>query len=330
MASLRDLRKRLKAVKNTQKITKAMKMVAASKLRRAQQQVIQARPYAIGMQEVLEHIMSHADVAGHPLLQARVPQRIELLVLSSNRGLCGSFNSSIIRATERYIADHQGQYEEILMSTIGRKVADHFRRKNWSLIDQFDTAWDDLRFEQAQDIATHLANRFQSGRLDGVFLVYNEFKSAIAQNVVLAQLLPIQPLDDWDNNPAVRVGELEAFSGDARAVAGLSTKAEINLPASWQVSPALSIETEGYEHRFEPSRAEVLDSLLPQHLAVQIWRAMLESTAAEHGARMSAMDAASTNAKELIEKITLQANRLRQAGITSELMEIVSGAEALR
>ncbi len=307
-----------------------MKMVAASKLRRAQQQVIQARPYAIGMQEVLEHIMSHADVAGHPLLQARVPQRIELLVLSSNRGLCGSFNSSIIRATERYIADHQGQYEEILMSTIGRKVADHFRRKNWSLIDQFDTAWDDLRFEQAQDIATHLANRFQSGRLDGVFLVYNEFKSAIAQNVVLAQLLPIQPLDDWDNNPAVRVGELEAFSGDARAVAGLSTKAEINLPASWQVSPALSIETEGYEHRFEPSRAEVLDSLLPQHLAVQIWRAMLESTAAEHGARMSAMDAASTNAKELIEKITLQANRLRQAGITSELMEIVSGAEALR
>lgn len=307
-----------------------MKMVAASKLRRAQQQVIQARPYAIGMQEVLEHIMSHADVAGHPLLQARVPQRIELLVLSSNRGLCGSFNSSIIRATERYIADHQGQYEEILMSTIGRKVADHFRRKNWSLIDQFDTAWDDLRFEQAQDIATHLANRFQSGRLDGVFLVYNEFKSAIAQNVVLAQLLPIQPLDDWDNNPAVRVGELEAFSGDARAVAGLSTKAEIDLPASWQVSPALSIETEGYEHRFEPSRAEVLDSLLPQHLAVQIWRAMLESTAAEHGARMSAMDAASTNAKELIEKITLQANRLRQAGITSELMEIVSGAEALR
>ena len=306
-----------------------MKMVAASKLRRAQQQVIQARPYAMGMQDVLEHIMSRADVADHPLLRARVPRRIEVVVMSSNRGLCGSFNSSIIRATERYLAEHQDTYEEIRMSTIGRKAADHFKRKGWDFVEQHDSVWDDLRFERATDIANQLSTRFRSGRQDAVFLLYNEFKSAISQNVVLKQLLPITPLEGWDNNPAVRVGELEAFSGNARAVAGLSQEAEVELSADWEVSPSLEVDTEGYEHVFEPSRHGVLDNLLPQHLAVQLWRALLESTAAEHGARMSAMDAASTNAKELIEKITLQANRVRQAGITSELMEIVSGAETL-
>ena len=339
MASLRDLRKRLRAVKNTQKITKAMKMVAASKLRRAQLQVLQARPFALGMQEVLEHVVSHADVAAHPLLQARVPRRVELVIMSSNRGLCGSFNSSIVRSAERYIAENLAQdaaqdqkstYEEILLSTIGRKAADHFRRKGWSFVAQHDSVWDDLRFERAADIATSLSARFRAGRLDAVFLLYNEFKSAISQNVVLKQLLPIQPLDDWEHNPAVRVSELEPFSGNAQAVAGLSDEVEVDLPEEWELSPQLEVETTGFEHIFEPNRAGVLDTLLPQHLAVQLWRALLESSAAEHGARMSAMDAASTNAKELIEKITLQANRVRQASITNELMEIVSGAEALR
>jgi F-type H+-transporting ATPase subunit gamma len=331
MASLRDLRKRLRAVKNTQKITKAMKMVAASKLRRAQMQVLEARPYAIGMQEVLEHIVSRADVAAHPLMQVRVPKRVEIVVMTSNRGLCGSFNSSIIRSAERYIASHREEYDEILLSSIGRKGAEHFERKGWTLTSRHDDVWDDLRFERAADIAESLSARFRTRRLDAVYLYYNEFKSAISQNLVLKQLLPVQPLDGWQENPAVRISELQPFSHDARAVAGRSKEVEVEVefPDEWKPSPELEVDKQGFEHIFEPSRAQVLDSLLPQHLAVQLWRALLESMAAEHGARMSAMDAASSNAKDLIEKITLQANRVRQASITNELMEIVSGAEAL-
>lgn len=329
MASLRDLRKRLRAVKNTQKITKAMKMVAASKLRRAQQQVLQARPYAIGMQEVLRHLVSRADVEAHPLLRARVPKRVEIVVMSSNRGLCGSFNASIIRSTERYIADNREQYDAITLSSIGRKAADHFIRKGWELTSRHDDVWDDLRYERAADIASSLATRFRAGELDAVYLSYNEFKSAISQNVVLKQLLPIQPIEAWEDDPAVRVGELAAVSGDFRAVAGRSEMVDVELPEGWEPSPELLFDTEGFEHIYEPSRDGVLDALLPEHLAVQLWRALLESMAAEHGARMAAMDAASSNAKELIEKITLQANRVRQANITNELMEIVSGAEAL-
>lgn len=329
MASLRDLRKRLRAVKNTQKITKAMKMVAASKLRRAQQQVLQARPYAIGMQEILEHIVSRTDVAAHPLLQVRAPRRVEIVIMSSNRGLCGGFNSSIIRSAERYIAEHRAEYEEILLSSIGRKAGDHFKRKGWSLVARHDDVWDDLRYERAADIAASLSARFRTGRLDAVYLLYNEFKSAISQNVVLRQLLPVQPIDDWREDPAVRISELRPFSGVFEAVAGLSNEVEVEFPEHWAPSPELEVEKEGFEHIYEPSRAAVLDALLPQHLAVQLWRALLESMAAEHGARMSAMDAASSNAKELIEKISLEANRVRQAGITNELMEIVSGAETL-
>lgn len=330
MASLRDLRKRLRAVKNTQKITKAMKMVAASKLRRAQQQVLQARPYAIGMQQVLEHLVSRADVKAHPLLRARIPRRVEIVVMSSNRGLCGGFNASIIRSTERYIAENKSAYESITLSSIGRKAAEHFQRKGWEFSSRHDDVWDDLRYERATDIAQNLSARFRSGELDAVYLLYNEFKSAISQNVVVKQLLPVQQIEGWQENPAARVGEMESVSGDPRAVAGRSSAAGVEMTSDLTPSPEMQIETEGFEHVFEPSRAEVLDALLPEHLAVQLWRAMLESMAAEHGARMSAMDAASTNAKELIEKITLQANRVRQASITNELMEIVSGAETLK
>ena len=331
MSSLRDLRKRLRAVKNTQKITKAMKMVAASKLRRAQMQVLQARPYAVGMQQVLDHVVSRSDVDAHPLLAARVPKKVEIVVMSSNRGLCGGFNASIIRSTERYIAEHREAYDEILLSSIGKKAAEHFLRKGWQLQARHDDVWDDLRFDRAADIARRLATRFRTGRLDAVYLLYNEFKSAISQNVVIKQLLPVQPIEDWQENPAARVGELAAISGDVRAVAGRAAEAqlEVEMPEDWEPSPALEFDRDGFEHIFEPSRDRVLDNLLPEYLAVQMWRALLESMAAEHGARMSAMDAASSNAKELIEKITLQANRVRQANITNELMEIVSGAETL-
>lgn len=332
MATLRELRKRLKAVKNTEKITKAMKMVAASKLRRAQQAILRARPYAVRMNEVLKHVVSHADLASHPLLAYRKPHRIELVVLTSNRGLCGSFNSNIIRAAERFLTQNATKYDEIRVSTIGKKGRDHFRRRGTKLYATYEGVLDRLNFEAASEIGADLAARFRSGEIDAVFLLYNEFKSAISQNVVVADLLPIKPLEGWDQNPQVRIGELAPYSGTG-AVTGRYEDAVVDVeraPVTWTPSEVLEVQTEGFEHVYEPSREAVLDTLLPLHLAVQVWRALLESTAAEHGARMSAMDAASRNAKEMIGRLTLNMNRVRQATITRELMEIVSGAEALK
>jgi len=286
MATLRDLRKRLKAVKNTQKITKAMKMVSASKLRRAQAAILRARPYALRMNEVLQHIVSHADLQSHPLLAFRKPRRVELVVMSSNRGLCGSFNSNIIRAAERFLAENGSKYDEIRVATIGKKGRDHFQRKGLKLYGTYEGVLDKLDFEKSVEIATDLSNRFRTGELDAIFLLYNEFKSAISQRVVVVNLLPIKPLEGWEENPTVRVGELAAISGDARAVAGHEMDVEKVEPseAEWTPSEQLEVQIEGYEHIYEPSRTQVLDTLLPQHLAVQIWRALLESTAAEHGA----------------------------------------------
>lgn len=332
MATVRDLRKRLKAVKNTQKITKAMKMVAASKLKRAQDAIIQARPYALRMNEVLEHVLAHADLMGHPLLTGRVTKKIELLILSSDRGLAGSFNSNIIRAAERYIAENEAKYEEIQISTIGRKARDHFRRKGKKIHADYEGVTQKPSFERADEIAQDLASRFRTGRSDAIYLLYNEFKSAISQKAVIVQLLPLTPLAEWSDKPAVKVGELGPYSiAPGATTAGTTMDVSMGEPAAnWAAPEVLEVWTEGHEHVFEPNRAAVLDALIPQHLAVQVWRAILESTAAEHGARMSAMDAASRNAKDMIERLTLTMNRARQAAITKELMEIIGGAEALK
>lgn len=336
MATLRDLRKRLKAVKNTQKITKAMKMVAASKLKKAQDAILAARPYAVQMQEVLKHIIEHAEnLSAHPLMAAREPKRIELVVLTSDRGLCGSFNSSITRYGERYLKENAGRFESIRLSSIGKKGRDHFRRKGFDVFADYQGISANPKFEEADGIAQDLAKRFETGEVDAVYLLYNEFKSAISQKVVLKQLLPIVDLEGWEDNPRVRVGELATYSAQARAKAEHQTELEVELPAAEpsaerRESKALELQPEGFEHVYEPNRDEVLDTLLPQHLAVQLYRAVLESTAAEHGARMSAMDAASRNAKQMIEVLTLRMNRARQAAITTELMEIIGGAEALK
>jgi F-type H+-transporting ATPase subunit gamma len=332
MATLRDLRKRVRAVKNTQKITKAMKMVAASKLRRAQNAITEARPYALKMEELLQDLVSRVDTTQHPLLATRVPRRVELVVMTSNRGLCGSFNTNITRTADRWLANEGKEYESIQFASIGKKARDHLERKNLELRASYDDILNDLRYERASDVAFDLSESFQTGKLDAVYLLYNEFKSAISQNVRLQQLLPIRPLEGWDENPNVKIGELAAISGDVRAVAGRSS-GEVSLEQpqqDFQLSERLEFNTEGYEHVYEPSQNEVLDNLLPQHLAVQVWRALLESNAAEHGARMTAMDAASRNASDLIESLSLEANRVRQANITTELSEIVTGAESLR
>ncbi|MEE2904509.1 MAG: ATP synthase F1 subunit gamma [Myxococcota bacterium] len=330
MATLRDLRKRLKAVKSTEKITKAMKMVAASKLKRAQDSIIAARPYAIRMADVMQHIVSRSDLEGHPLLTARVPKRIEVLMITSDRGLCGSFNSNIIRTAERYLRDNKETYEEIKLSTIGKKGYDHFNRKGESIHARYQEVFADLRFERASDIAADLSERFRSGEVDVVYVLYNEFKSAISQDVVLKQILPVLPLEDWEKDPTIRIGELAAISGDTSAVAGSGANLDEAVDTEWTPSEKLEHQVEGFEHEYEPSREAVLDTLLPQNIGIQVYRALLESIAAEHGARMSAMDAASRNAKDMIGKLVLQINRARQAAITTELSEIVSGAESLK
>lgn len=330
MATLRDLRKRLKAVKSTEKITKAMKMVAASKLKRAQESIVQARPYAKRMADVLGHIVSRSDLEGHPLLSARVPHRIEILMITSDRGLCGSFNSNIVRTAERFLRENSEKYDKINLSTIGRKGNEHFRRRKVDIHGNYEEVFSDLRFERAADIAADLSGRFRSGEVDAVYLLYNQFKSAISQDVVLKQVLPVLPLDDWEKDPTVRIGELAAISGDQRAVAGTSSDLEQEDAPKWAASEKLEHQVDGYEHEYEPSREAVLDTLLPQHVAVQVFRALLESVASEHGARMSAMDAASRNAKDMMGKLVLKINRARQAAITTELSEIVSGAESLK
>ena len=305
-------------------------MVAASKLKRAQDSIIQARPYAMRMSEVLQHIVSRSDLEGHPLLSARVPHRIEVLMVTSDRGLCGSFNSNIIRTAERFLVDSADKYDEIKISTVGKKGKDHFSRKGQAIHANYEEMFSDLRFEKASDIAAELSNRFRTGEVDAVYLLYNEFKSAISQNVVLKQVLPVLPLEDWEKDPTVRIGELAAISGDARAVAGTGSDLEDEDVPNWAPSEKLEHQVDGYEHEYEPSREAVLDTLLPQHIGVQVFRALLESVAAEHGARMSAMDAASRNAKDMMGKLALKINRARQAAITTELSEIVSGAESLK
>ncbi|MFM2152952.1 MAG: hypothetical protein RL199_1387 [Pseudomonadota bacterium] len=283
MASLRAIRSRIKSVKGTQKITKAMKMVAAAKLRRAQDAATRTRPYAEALDAMLSRLTA-GEGAAHALLSPRAEvKKVEVLVLTSDRGLCGGFNSNIIRRLQRFYVDHAGQYPVIRVSTIGRRGRDFVKKRGLAHRAEYPLKPDHAA---AAQIAAELVQQFTSGDADAVFLLYNRFQSALVQKVTLTQLLPIQP--------------------DASATGAAA------------------------EFAFEPTRDAVLEQLLPKHLSMQIWRAMLESEASEHGARMTAMDSATKNAKEMVGRLTLEYNRARQAAITKELMEIVSGSESLK
>lgn len=288
MPSLRDIKKRISSVKSTQKITKAMKMVAAAKLRRAQEAILAARPYAQKMDLVLSSLAARVDERNHPLLQIRSPQRVELVMLTSDRGSAGAFNSNVIRKAQRFLVENRAQYQQIEITTLGRKGRDFVRRTNLATRKDYAGIYDGLSYAKAEAIAKELIEHYDQAKLDLIYLVYNEFQSAMSQRPVLVQLLPIVPQQ---------------------------------LPAG---APKPS------DYLYEPSMDAVISALLPRHLALQIWRAMLESQAGEFGARMSAMDSATKNAGELIGSLTLVYNRARQASITKELMEIVSGAEALK
>jgi F-type H+-transporting ATPase subunit gamma len=281
LPALLDLRRRIRSVKNTQQITRAMKMVSSARLRRAQEAVFAARPYARRMLEVLNSVVARADAALHPLLQERGSARVLMLVISSDKGLCGGFNANINRAGALFLADRGG--EGVELAIVGRKARDYFRQRHIPIRSERVGLIQGLNYAGAQAIARELIEDFTSGRADQVFLLYNEFKSVIQQRVVVEQLLPVRPLVF---NPA---------------------------------EPP-------QDYLYEPEPARIFASMLPKHVEVQIWRALLESAAAEHGARMTAMDAATNNAADAIAGLTLHMNKVRQAAITKEIIEVVSGS----
>lgn len=261
-----------------------MKMVAAAKLRRAQENIIKARPYSLKLRDVIRDLAAHTDRDRHPLLAMREPERLGIVVVTADRGLCGSFNTNIIREATKVIESHGT--DQIQLVTIGRKGTDFFRKRGYDIIQRHIDISRHLHFGNAITIGEALIDLYVRQELDRVYLVYNEFKSAVQQFVISEQLLPVIP-----ETP------VEGFSTD---------------------------------FIYEPSAAVVLDGILPRYINIQLWRSLLESNAAEHGARMTAMEAATENAEEMISNLTLHYNKARQATITKELLEVVSGAEGLR
>jgi F-type H+-transporting ATPase subunit gamma len=296
MPSLLDIRRRVRAVKSTQQITKAMKMVAASRLRRAQERIQQARPFATQMLRVLNSLASRVDPSAHPLLDERTEPRaggkVLLFVITADRGLCGSFNANVIKSAGTFITEGVGR--EVALGLIGRRGRDFFRRRGFEVRYEQVNLFASLKFEDAQAIAAAAIQAFVSGEVDSVYVVYNEFKSVMMQRVVIERLLPIPRLD-------------------------------IQPPAAGAAPAGEPV----VDYLYEPKPEELFTQLLPNHVEVQVFRALLESAAAEHAARMTAMDAATRNSAEMIEALTLYMNKVRQAAITREIIEVVSGAQAL-
>jgi F-type H+-transporting ATPase subunit gamma len=290
MPSLKAVRIRIASVKSTQKITRAMKLVAAARLRRAQDAIVSARPYAEALAEAVAELAARAGESAHPMLQKRPVNRIALVALTSDRGLAGGFNANIGRAAQAFIQAERAKGDagaSVKLHLVGKKGREFARRRKMDIGHEFAGVVGDTALHRARELALTVSDEFVEDKVDAVYLVYNEFKSAISQRVVVTQLLPVQP------------AELPA---DAAAV----------------------------DFLYEPSKDELLSSMIPLYLESQIYRAMLESIASEFGARMSAMENATSAASDMIERLTLQYNRARQASITKELMEIVGGAEALK
>ena len=295
MPNLLDIRRRIKSVKNTQQITKAMKMVSAAKLKRAQDRVVTARPFANKMIEVLGGLADRTDENfHHPLLDARGDERYLLVLVTADKGLCGAFNTNLIKAAQTFIRDNPGKQIDIL--PVGRKGRDFFRRRGASLVGEYIgvTGKGRVDFSEALEIARDVIKRFtEDEEIDKVFVIYNEFKSVLQQRVATEQLLPV-----------------------ARGASSASEPASTNQPLTL------------VDYIYEQPPSEIFARLLPRLVETQIFRALLESIASEQGARMTAMDSASKNARELIDSLTLNMNRVRQAAITNEIIEVVSGAAA--
>jgi F-type H+-transporting ATPase subunit gamma len=291
MPSLIDMRRRIRTVRNTQQITKAMKMISAARLRKAQERAFNARPYASLLKEVLASLAARTgelpEERRHPLLARRPPERILALVLSGDRGLCGAFNTNVLRAAERFLAEHLSQ--QVRLVAIGRKGRDYFRRRSAQIVREYVGIFTKLDYGNAREIATNVITEYSEETVDAVYLVYNEFKSVMAQRIVVEQLLPLP---------------------DFRPAEGAASGTMI-------------------DYIYEQPPEEIYARLLPRYVEIQVYRALLESAAAEHAARMTAMDSATNNAGDMIDSLTLTMNRIRQAAITKEIIEVVSGAAAL-
>ena len=297
MPSLLDLRRRIRAVKSTQQITKAMKMISASKLRRAQDRVMGARPFARQMTRVLNSLASRVDPSTHLLLSGPEPSpdaKILLIVVTADKGLCGAFNTNIIKAAGQFIASPPriaeadgADAKQVALALVGRKGRDFFRRRAFEIRLEELGIFQRVKYADAQRIAREAIDEFTTGRASRVYILYNEFKSVMQQRIVSEQLLPIPKA----------AGALRTDEGDV-------------------------------DYIYEPAPAKIFEELLPRHIEIQIYRALLESAAAEHAARMTAMDAASKNSGEIIDNLTLYMNKVRQAAITREIIEVVSGAQS--
>ena len=284
MATLRDIQRRIRSVQSTQKITRAMKLVAAAKLRRAQERILAARPYATKMAELLGNLVSGSEEAVHPLLEQREGPRRQIVVITADKGLAGAFNSNILRRAMELIRESSAA--DLTLVVVGRKARDFYRRRPYTIKRDMVGFWDRLAYSNACELADFFMQEYLAGEVDEVWLLYNEFRSVTVQRPVRVQLLPIPRT------------ETEA--------------------------------AETVDYIYEPGPEEILGELLPRHVRMQVYRALMESLAGEYGARMTAMEAATTNAKEMIEVLTIQYNKARQEKITKELLDIVGGAEALK
>jgi F-type H+-transporting ATPase subunit gamma len=296
MATLREVRARIAGVKKTQKITKAMKMVAAAKLRRSQSNVVSARPYALSMKHLLQHLSATVDIAANPFVAERDVKAVALVVVTADRGLCGAFNSNLLKAAVNHINAHYKQTQadgKLQLFCVGRKGFDFFSKRNYAIAGKYIGVYSNLVFGQARTIVGDLVRGYVAGEFDRVEVVYNEFKSIARQQIVIEQFLPLPP--------------------EAKGAADGAVKA-----------------VSATNYIYEPSSQLIVDALVPKHLNFQMWRVLLESNASEQGARMAAMDNATENANELISSLQLVYNKARQAAITKELLEIVAGAEALK
>ncbi len=344
MPNVLDIRRRIRSVKSTRQITKAMKMVSAAKLRRAQERALAARPYAQMLTNVLRSLVKRADVidpvtgeAKHPLLETRPERNIVIVVVTGDRGLAGGFNSNLLKAAQRYLDTKAGI--NIDLECVGRKGRDYFRRR-YPAQASTEARSSEVRvtgehlgilkvpqFSHVAPIAEGIIERYQEKEIDAVYVVFNEFKSVIAQRLVVEQVLPVGKIGERDIEQAIEISaEERTRAGEAAATAGVPLEPQDTSEIDRH---AADFATHPVDYIYEQPAAQLFRELLPKYVIAQIYRAMLESVAAEHAARMTAMDSATNNAGELIDSLTLTMNRARQAAITKEIIEIVSGAAAL-
>ena len=354
MANILDIRRRVRSVKNTRQITKAMKMVAAARLRRAQERALAARPYSQMLTAVLKSLVQRAEiydpetgVARHPLLAQREARNVLLLVVTGDKGLAGAFNTNILKAAQRFLESQAGR--NVDLEAIGRKGRDFLRRRYPTrpqpaageareeggapragaiqIVGERVGILGKLEFAQAHELATYVIQAYSRGEVDSVYLLYNEFKSVVTQRVVVDEILPIVEIGAAGIQQAQELSEEERFRAvEAAAKAGVSVRAADTRQAD---EKAARFAASAVDYIYEQPAAELFDGLLPKYVGVRIFHALLESVAAEHAARMTAMDSATNNASDMIDDLTLAMNRARQAKITKEIIEIVSGAAAL-